>query len=326
MMKRISYVLLLFIMISIIGNVKALTICHFDNGETYRFNDNGEITSFEAENKKHYKDYNSPTEGGNDIGLMEVYGKYTASVPENYSPVKYANLLSLATGSIKPGVCPTIDEINADVDTNNDCTVHIASKYYCRTGLKSNCEQEVDGCYLYLDYDSCTRSDVYSCLWVSRSDGAVLRNGALDSTKAYCNVDNLQYVQCGNSFDIPAYLPRIISFVINLLKIVTPIILVFTSAITLLKAITASKEDEMNKAKSTLVRRIVLAALIFFTMTITQFVINRVADGEDPENISECLDCFINNSCGSKYYKNNINGEYQCFYINGDDFDQTKCH
>lgn len=188
-----------------------------------------------------------------------------------------------------------------------------------------------EGCSEFFNHNDCVTNGKFSCVWVDRKSGKVLNDeGITTRVDAYCNVDNLQYVQCGNAFDIPVYAPRIISFVINLLKILTPIILVFTSAITLLKAITANKEDDMNKAKTTLVKRIGIAALIFFTITITQFVINKVADDGEPEELSSCFDCFINNKCEvNKYYKNNINGEYKCFYtddVDGNKVFKGECH
>ena len=179
-----------------------------------------------------------------------------------------------------------------------------------------------EGCSSYVTISTCTNSSSYSCLWVDKTTGKI----STKNTNGYCNVDNLQYVQCGGAFDIPAKLPGIISFVINILKIAAPIILIFTSAITLLKAITASKEDEMTKARATMFKRIGIAAMIFFTITITQFVIDKVADDNEAKDVSSCMNCFINNRCETnKYYKNNINGEYKCYSVS-DGKEIKNCH
>ena len=179
-----------------------------------------------------------------------------------------------------------------------------------------------NGCSEIGTKKECKQNKEFACVWVDRDTAKITES----PTNAYCNVDSLQYIKCGNAFDIPAYLPRIVSFFINLLKIATPIILIFTSAISLVMAITASKEDEMNKAKATLIRRVIIAALIFFTISITQFVISKVADGTEFGEMKECLDCFINNSCNkSRYYKNNIAGEYNCFTV-VDSVPMAECH
>lgn len=179
-----------------------------------------------------------------------------------------------------------------------------------------------NGCSEISTKKECKHNKQFACVWVDRDTAKITEN----TSNAYCNVDALQYIKCGNAFDIPAYLPRIVSFFINLLKIATPIILIFTSAISLVMAITASKEDEMTKAKATLIRRVIIAAIIFFIVSITQFVISKVADGTEFGEMQDCLDCFINNKCNkSRYYKNSINGEYSCFTA-VDSVPMSECH
>ena len=132
----------------------------------------------------------------------------------------------------------------------------------------------------------------------------------------YCNTDNLQYVLCGDSFDIPNKAPELISFAVNLLKIATPIILIIVSIITLVKAIIASKEDEIKKAQSSLIKKLLAAAMVFFIVSIVQFVILKVADSSDANGISKCMSCFLNNDCSSvTYYKTSISNNYYCTKI-----------
>lgn len=159
-------------------------------------------------------------------------------------------------------------------------------------------------------YYSCEKNPYFACLWIETDKGG------------YCNVDNLQYVTCGESTDIPPEVPRLISFAVNLLKIITPIILIVVSIITLLKALTASKEDEIKKAQSSLITKIIAAALIFFITSIVQFIIFKVADSSEVNGISSCLSCFLNNDCGNTtYYKFNIGGEYYCRTLSGEFID-----
>lgn len=139
----------------------------------------------------------------------------------------------------------------------------------------------------------------------------------------YCNTDNLTYVGCGDAFDIPSQAPQIISFGVNLLKIATPIILIFVSIITLVKALASSREDDIKKAQSSLVKKMIAAVLVFFTVSIVQYVILWVSDSSDTDSISSCLSCFLNNDCDRNiYYKTKVGLGYQCTYIDsGNSFD-----
>lgn len=173
-------------------------------------------------------------------------------------------------------------------------------------------------CVYYNNKTSCQGSESsgkVACLWNTGELNGVNYN--------YCNFDNLIYVYCGDAKDIPVQAPALISFAVNLLKIATPIILIFVGVVSLLKAIASSNEDEMKKVQKSLIRKIIMAAMVFFVITIVQFVIGKVADNEvsssvndkvETANLSDCLDCFLNNNCwSSAYYKANIAGEYYYF-------------
>ena len=78
-------------------------------------------------------------------------------------------------------------------------------------------------------------------------------------------------------------------------KILTPLILIFISIISLLKAISAGNEDEMKKVQKGLIRKIIAAVMVFFIISIVQFVIMKVADDEtETANLKACLNCFLN--------------------------------
>lgn len=132
----------------------------------------------------------------------------------------------------------------------------------------------------------------------------------------YCNVDNLQYVMCGDAHDIPAQIPALISMAVNLLKIATPIVLIIVSIITLVKATMASKEDEIKKAQQSLTRKVIAAVMIFVIISVVQFVILKVADNKDQNSISSCMSCFLNNDCSNnKYFKYNYGGIEYCSLV-----------
>ena len=284
-MKKISYLLILFISLFIVSNVKANVECNYGTNIKYTFADNGVPISKTIENSS--------------IGT-----------PDSAVVVEYSNDSERIIVNDGNPICPRSDRYYVD---GKDSTGKEILKY-TNYDTDINAAGGVVGCSAINNYNYCINNPDFACVWVERDTGKVLNENASYSD-AYCNVDNLQYVQCGNIFDIHTYLPEKISFVINALKIATPIILIFVSVITLLKSITADKEDEMEKAKKTLIRRIIIAVIIFFTITITQFVIDKVADDGEPDELSSCFNCFINNTCDfSTYYKNNINGTYKCFY------------
>ena len=122
-------------------------------------------------------------------------------------------------------------------------------------------------------------------------------------------------MKCGNSFDIPMQAPKILSFVINFLKILTPIILILTGIITLVKAVAASKEEEIKKAQSSLIKKIIASAFVFLVVAIVQFVILKVADFSDTDNIIKCMSCFLNGDCDSAYFKFEFNNEDYCYLV-----------
>lgn len=179
-----------------------------------------------------------------------------------------------------------------------NCHVNAADK--SKTSNPTSCLSFVNDKY------GCETNSKFACVWNDTKYGD------------YCNTDNLIYVSCGNAFDIPYQVPQIISFIVNLLKIATPIILIIIGMITLLKALASSKEDEIKKAKDSLIKKLIASALVFFVIAIVQFVILKVADDDEQSSITSCLDCFLNNDCKSTaYYKTNLVGTYYCTPLKG---------
>ena len=84
---------------------------------------------------------------------------------------------------------------------------------------------------------------------------------------------------------------KLLTTVFKLLQWGIPIVLILLGAIDLGKAVMASKEDEMKKAQSTLIKRIVYAVVIFFLFTIVGLVMGLVGDsgtGSDTTSWSKC--------------------------------------
>lgn len=161
-------------------------------------------------------------------------------------------------------------------------------------------------CRQFKKESDCKNSD---CTWNSKHN--------------FCSNNGLTYLKCGDASDIPEIVPELTGYAVTLLKTVAPIVLIIMSIIQLVKSITAAKEDEIKKAQGTLVKRLIIAVLLFFVVTIVQFVMLKVSDSNEKGNLSSCLSCFLNGSsdskCGSVYYKD---GDGKCYYTgNGATFD-----
>lgn len=169
------------------------------------------------------------------------------------------------------------------------------------------------GCYGIMDDKLCNKgTETHACVWVK--DDSLSAGG-------YCNTDTLQYIACGGAYDIPTFLPKIISLLVNMLKIAAPIVLIMISILSLFKAMAAQKEDEIKKAQSGLIRKIIAAALVFFVISIVQFVIFKVANSNDEVGIDDCFDCFLNNKCSTTtYFRNTSEGVDVCRYLEGQVF------
>jgi len=169
-------------------------------------------------------------------------------------------------------------------------------------------------CFSYTDKEECeanygaSEERTHACVWNEEYN--------------FCNASGLTYLKCGGSHDIPEIAPTLISYAVTLLKVATPLILIFVSLISLVKAISAQKEDEIKKAQNKLVKNIITSVLVFFVIQITQFVILKAADSGEHGDIKNCLSCMLNNDCdGSVYFKD---GYGFCHYVD-DIYTAVKC-
>lgn len=72
----------------------------------------------------------------------------------------------------------------------------------------------------------------------------------------------------------------IIRKVYNVLQILIPIGLILFGLIDLGKAVIAGKEDEMKKAQSTLLRRVIYAVAVFLIFSLVSFALGLVGTNE----------------------------------------------
>lgn len=89
---------------------------------------------------------------------------------------------------------------------------------------------------------------------------------------------------------IPSQLANMIHYVYLGVQVVIPILLIIFGMIELGKAISAQKEDEIKKAQSSFLKKLVLAVLVFLVFTIVQFVFDFASDaGSDNDNVWKCI-------------------------------------
>ena len=106
--------------------------------------------------------------------------------------------------------------------------------------------------------------------------------------------------------DVPGVILNIVHYLYLAIQIIVPIMLILFGMIDLAKALTSSKEDEIKKAQSGLLRKAVVAVIVFLIFSLVKFVFGFAsADlGKDEKsNVWNCVECFISgpnsDNCGS---------------------------
>ncbi len=91
------------------------------------------------------------------------------------------------------------------------------------------------------------------------------------------------------------YLNPIISIIKTVLSVVQwaiPIILIVIGTFDIMKAVIASKEDEIKAAQKLLIKRVVYAVVIFLIPTIVHFVFNIVSNTDGIDGTGNFWDCW----------------------------------
>ena len=92
--------------------------------------------------------------------------------------------------------------------------------------------------------------------------------------------------------EVPGTLQNIVHYVYLGIQVVVPILLIVFGMIELAKAITAQKEEEIKKAQSSFLKKLVLAVLVFLVFTIVQLVFNFATgdlEENDKSNVWGCM-------------------------------------
>lgn len=143
---------------------------------------------------------------------------------------------------------------------------------------------------LFMVQFSCV-SSVYAA-----SDG----NQDFDGTK-YSTL-NTDKVSCGSGMvkHIPKTIVRTTNIVYNIIQVIVPIMLIVLGMITLVKSVSAGKDDEIKKAQMAFVKKLITGAIIFFMFVIVKLLVSVAADNSNKAKIMGCANCFLNNKgCSS---------------------------
>jgi len=131
----------------------------------------------------------------------------------------------------------------------------------------------------------------------------------IDKVHVLAKETDISYVKCGTSTGIPKPVPQLTTLAFTFLTVAAPLVLVAFSIITLIKAIASSKEEDVSKAKSKLMQKLIITAIIFLAAPIVKFTINRIATASSDKNtFSKCMNCFLYYSTKNCPYDSNGSG------------------
>lgn len=119
---------------------------------------------------------------------------------------------------------------------------------------------------------------------------------SIQKSDLYTQIESTK-VSCGSIEKIPKKIPELTSWAVTFIQVLVPVILVIISMVDLVKAISSQKEDEIKKGQKVLIKRIVLAAVIFLFVALVKLVVSVVANASDTNNITSCISCFIDGNC-----------------------------
>lgn len=86
---------------------------------------------------------------------------------------------------------------------------------------------------------------------------------------------------------------NLVAKIVAIFQIAIPIILIVMGLISLGKAVVSSKDDEIKKATTGLVKKIILAVAIFFVVVIVKLIIGLVSNSTS-SSMSKCWDIISN--------------------------------
>ena len=115
-------------------------------------------------------------------------------------------------------------------------------------------------------------------------------------------VSAMKVVNCGGLNEVP-YVPlRFVGRVINIIKVVTPIVLIIMGMVDMARATTANSEKDMDASRKRFMKRIVYAVMVFFVISVVQllFSILQTSVFKNENNLLGCMTCVLGGECDTK--------------------------
>ena len=115
-------------------------------------------------------------------------------------------------------------------------------------------------------------------------------------------VSAMKVVNCGGLNEVP-YVPlRFVGRVINIIKVVTPIVLIIMGMVDMARATTANSEKDMDASRKRFMKRIVYAVMVFFVISLVQllFSILQTSVFKNENNLLGCMTCVLGGECDTK--------------------------
>ena len=106
------------------------------------------------------------------------------------------------------------------------------------------------------------------------------------------NYDESEWDICTNPEALKTF--RFIGNILRVAFIVIPILLIIMGSIDFMKATMAGKDDDIKKAQTTFVKRVLAAIIVFLVPTITGLVLN-ILDRNDLRQ-ENCITCVLDPS------------------------------
>ena len=200
--------------------------------------------------------------------------------------------------SVKPKSCENI--------TSKDTC---KSNSHCKWTSSQNCYSKQ--CYYRSTKEKCDDSkdeDSKSCSWNNELSSCekkdYARNKKDGPASGTDNFNDLEitYAECGDLDRIPVGVPAFTNSVFTLVKVMIPIVLIVLGMIDFVRAVVSGNEDKMRESTKRFQRRIIGGLLVFFVLTLTQFLI-KVADPDEKSDMLTCIKCFVVDDDNCDTYK-----------------------
>ena len=142
---------------------------------------------------------------------------------------------------------------------------------------------------------SITKSGYSSASPCCTTQDGYCESGTVDSDTQN-NYDPSGDVVCGNDLTFNKSIANVTHYMVLLFQIVGPVMLIILGGIDLIKAVTAGKDDDIKKAQSVFIKRLVTAIIMFLVITIVRILISILST----DNIMDCFKCFVNGASSCK--------------------------